>query len=646
MNSHKNILIIILLFLIIPGGISCNQGDRELEDVLIFAKNNRGELEKALRHYKGADSLKYQAARFLIINMKDHWYFTDDILKSYRDNFYKTVMQNNCTPDSALSILKKKYGNLYVDKFKIVYDPQIITADYLIKNIDYSFKIWKQQPWGKHISFQQFCEEILPYRIGHEPLENWKEAYYTNLLPVLNVIKAKKITDPVEACDTLYKFITKIAWVQYAGNPIPQMGAINLLKSKIGSCEDRSDFATYAMRSIGIPGGVDLVLQYPNRMLAHSWNYVTDTLGKCVPYDLYDNEPNVAPDFIWKKGRVYRKCYGVQQSSLPVVYPETEIPQPLKNVFIKDVSENYADGPTITLNTDSKNKVVFLNTFNNRTWFPISWSETTNGKVLFKHVEKGIVYLLSDYKDSTFTPVSYPFMVNSKGNVHFFKPDLKKKQSLELYRKYPVQPWWVWYKNRAIGGQFQVSNTPAFADKKTILTIKEDPEMQWHEFNVSLKDKYRYFRYLSADSGYNDMAEVELLSLTGKPLKGKVIGTAGSYGNDPKYAKESVFDGDPVSVFDANTPGGAWSGLDLGRPDRIGKVNFIFRNDDNNIRRDDYYELFYWNKKWVSLGAKTATENKLTFDSCPVSALFLLRDQTRGKEERIFSYADHKQVWW
>jgi hypothetical protein len=50
-----------------------------------------------------------------------------------------------------------------------------ITAAYLISNIELAFKVWHEMPWGKDIPFDVFCEEILPYRVSAEPLENWRE---------------------------------------------------------------------------------------------------------------------------------------------------------------------------------------------------------------------------------------------------------------------------------------------------------------------------------------------------------------------------------------------------------------------------------------------------------------------------------------
>ena len=111
--------------------------------------------------------------------------------------------------------------------------------------------------------------------------------------------------------------------------------------------------------------------------------------------------------------------------------------------------------------------------------------------------------------------------------------------------------------------------------------------------------------------------------------------------------KEAVFDGDPLTFYDAKEAIGAWAGLDFGEPKQITSIHYIFRNDDNSIRIDDEYELFYWdNNKWATLGKRIAQSDTLNFSKCPQNALFLLHNHSRGKEERIFTYENGKQVWW
>lgn len=40
----------------------------------------------------------------------------------------------------------------------------------MVNHIEWAFKVWREQPWGKNVDFETFREYILPYRIGDEPL--------------------------------------------------------------------------------------------------------------------------------------------------------------------------------------------------------------------------------------------------------------------------------------------------------------------------------------------------------------------------------------------------------------------------------------------------------------------------------------------
>lgn len=86
--------------------------------------------------------------------------------------------------------------------------------------------------------------------------------------------------------------------------------------------------------------------------------------------------------------------------------------------------------------------------------------------------------------------------------------------------------------------------------------------------------------------------------------------------------------------------------MDLGKPESVGRIGYMTRNDDNNVRIGDTYELFYWDMDWVSLGKQIADDFSLTFHHVPQNALLLLRDLTRGTDERIFLYKDVKQIWY
>ena len=108
-----------------------------------------------------------------------------------------------------------------------------------------------------------------------------------------------------------------------------------------------------------------------------------------------------------------------------------------------------------------------------------------------------------------------------------------------------------------------------------------------------------------------------------------------------------MFDGDPFTYFDAPRPDGCWVGLDFGKEVEISKIALLPVNDDNHIAENELYELYYFDGEWVSLGRKTGDHNfYLQYDNVPENSLLLLRNHTKGREERIFTYENGKQVWW
>ena len=81
-------------------------------------------------------------------------------------------------------------------------------------------------------------------------------------------------------------------------------------------------------------------------------------------------------------------------------------------------------------------------------------------------------------------------------------------------------------------------------------------------------------------------------------------------------------------------------------PQTVSKIRFMPRNDMNTVQPGDLYELFYWNRNnFESLGRQLARDTMLAYTNVPENALLWLRDLSGGKEERIFTWENGKQVW-
>ncbi len=120
--------------------------------------------------------------------------------------------------------------------------------------------------------------------------------------------------------------------------------------------------------------------------------------------------------------------------------------------------------------------------------------------------------------------------------------------------------------DRMVGGRFQGSHDGVtYTDLYTIRTLPANGQWTMALLALDLKN-FRYLRYLSMDSTYGNVAEVEFYSGTGAhalKLTGRPFGTPGSFQNSGN-AFSNVFDGDTTTYFDAPTPNGNFVGIDQG----------------------------------------------------------------------------------
>lgn len=106
---------------------------------------------KVLKHYEH-DSLKLEAAKFLIRNMPHCYSYQQggemDSVKRVR-TYYSPFGQIDQT-------YARRWGHYTYRNLLKIYDAHIITAEYLIDNIDRAFDNWQKRPWNRSLSFEDF----------------------------------------------------------------------------------------------------------------------------------------------------------------------------------------------------------------------------------------------------------------------------------------------------------------------------------------------------------------------------------------------------------------------------------------------------------------------------------------------------------
>lgn len=175
--------IFIFLFLVLL--FSCQSSEeKQLEKVLTLSGNNRSALEKVLEHYKEneADSLKLRAAKFLIMNMPGHQSYTGKDIEEYYVEAEKIIFSDRKI-DEQVNELNNLLLEFPSDDFEFKEDYSVIKASYLIQSIDAAFDDWQQGRWARGITFEEFCEYMLPYKcVEFQAFDDWRNV----LKPIAN----------------------------------------------------------------------------------------------------------------------------------------------------------------------------------------------------------------------------------------------------------------------------------------------------------------------------------------------------------------------------------------------------------------------------------------------------------------------------
>ena len=657
LKMEKRFQFIVLMLSSIAILFSCERKNQDLEDALIFAGENRAELEAVLSHYSlnPEDSLKYRAACFLIENMPGHYSYKDTAyINKYYDELDSLAVAFKNMEDNVKDSLYKYVADKYKDKLDFVSDSHVMTADYLISNIEEAFDVWQNGEWSRHVNFDDFCEYILPYKVTEtQSFDNWREYfrdYYNGSSKKYHNNQLLK-NAAYNACETVNNALRDSVNPRLTNeNILPVRRMSTLTKVPTGLCEDYNILGLAVMRAKGIPTIMDHTPQWAFRSLGHSWNVLIQTSGKMDVYEGAGANPSTPHKEEHPMAKVFRKTYAINKDLVKLHSFQKYIPTAFGTYCMKDVSEEYLDTRDITVAVEAsyEHKYAYLAVFDDANWVPIHFGEVLKNKVTFDKMGKRIAYLPVFYESNGIKSFSDPILLTVAGQQIQLTPDTINKQTLTLKRKFPPFDGLYEVSERVVGGRFQTATSPLFRDSVTHHMIEEFG-IYAREVDLSqVEDSARYWRYYPPDRCFGNIAELYFYEKDSiNPTMGKIIGTKGSYREGTKYAKEAAFDGDALTFFDAPRGDGCWVGMDFGKPVKIDRIVYLPRNDGNCVEIGDEYELLYWgNNKWQSMGRKIADYIALTYEDCPTNALFLLRNHTKGKEERIFTYENNEQVWW
>jgi len=392
-----------------------------MKTVLKQAGSNRKQLEKVLKHYSRnpADSLKLRAAEFLILNMPGKY-------SEYYDapwNDVATVFLRWTSSSDRQRVLDVYGLNRPIRKDDLTH----ITAKYLINNIELAFKVWQERPWGKHIPFDVFCEDILPYRIDTEPLENWREKALASFADLEERFNSPDMTT-VEACAILNELLPRFRM----DKDFPAMSFSQLMASARGKCDNMAALAIFSMRAWGIPVTFEFSPKWIGNEVGHSWNSVRDSSGKYIHFMGAEANP-FQYHLMHLSSKVYRTTYALQNG---ITTTENNIPKLLnKTNNTLDVTSNYMDVSDVEVEIKypsfESTNYVYLAYKDGARWYPVAWA-INNGIAHFTSMKNQLLYLPVYYQNGRQTPAGDPFWLDKNGNKISFSTDTQNSRDTLL----------------------------------------------------------------------------------------------------------------------------------------------------------------------------------------------------------------------
>lgn len=668
--------------------VSCSKYSQGLEESLKLAGNNKSELKKVLKHYKKntEDSLKYKAACYLIDNMKWHkskivnipselWdlYWKDDSLSKIYYKF-KTELSDSFaisrnmlfkeSYENKKSFLKQKKNHLQISPIAIS-DLQQVSSKLLINNIESAFSTWKTG-YNTHLTFEQFCEFILPYRINNEPIFNIRHVIQNNYDEFLSEYSLDGQVESISAIQTLLEFMK---WDQNKTDSIvkPDLGFFNILFLNLTDCEEKVEYVNTVARSVGIPVAMDFTLRWLHMPLRHFW-CTTVTDSTTLPYNAIYHEfgDDMIKNTFSLVSTVFRKTFKANKISPYFMKHENEpVPGIFSSPCIYNVTEDYHQVTDIEMDITKipdDYALCYFCIFTASGWVPVQWGKIKckRNKITFKKIPINITGIPCYYHNKKMIPCGKLIKVLNEGKYLYIKPDNENTIDLNVYRKYPYKYRMYSFALTSTGSVVQGSDAENFSEFDTLLVINDTLLPFLRDYELNNNNYYRYYRIIGNQNnkkkGRIDIALLEFLDknpgLSSKnatllpvfsekrkkqtifyKINGKPIGN---------QHVEKSFDGDPLTYASSWKNG---IGMDFGKPVKINKIRILPRNGHNIIVTGDTYELFYWKNGWRSSGKQKAIYNYLTYKKIPSNTLYWLKNLSGGKEELPFYYRNGRQYF-
>lgn len=433
---------IFLLFVIMLLSVNLALSQKYTDNInrVLSLTENKDEIKKALDYfYKTGDKVKIAAINFIVENIAIHksknYYWAD--LTGKKVPFNELGYSDFKSAIEGFEQLKQKYGKLYPVTYSYN-DMDSIKANMLINTVELSISEYEKRFGKLNLNDSLFLEYVLPYRTSIEPIQDWREVYSRVFKGVIANGNAPIDSQVLGIGKNIKTWFTNTYKIESREDPLPRLGALQLLLRKKGACEDIADLAAFIARSQGYPAAVDYIPGWGTASGVHFLNYIYFTSSVKSHYDAADGY--ILDTLAREPSKVLRTTFSIQKSSLAYQLQDDTLQIPdnfLRLQNYKDVTNEYwktSDVPVELFTSKNANtRAAYLCVWNTANWRPIWYSILDNNsqKTVFSNMTKGVAYLPVYYYNRKTQPAGWP-VINDNSGTYTLQPDTLKRRNIRI----------------------------------------------------------------------------------------------------------------------------------------------------------------------------------------------------------------------
>lgn len=613
-------------------GASCTTDhDRLLARSYAEAGSNEAQIRSMVESYEGSDR---HMAELMAIAMIGQGTLTGPGMDSIEAIYTIAAGNRDLTPEEVEA--GRKFTAMPMQRTS---DLTTLTADRLRGHIDDTRRLRACRKWNTELTDEQAAELLMPYRMGNEPVSDWRGPYRQWLAPTEDSIAT--LDNAVDAARIVSAFIGACPYSDRLQTP--HRSALRLLEAPIGFCREDCDRTAYAMRAMGIPVGVDMMPVSPDNGGSHRWNVVYDNHDRI--YRMFDNLrfPPTRDSLHYdmrRKGKVYRMTFGPQLERLEKYAGVHDAPPLLLHPRLKDVTAEYFGHNRAEVEVSGDGN-VYLGIFTGHAFAPVDIARRSGGRAVFTDIEPEVIFFPVRSASGRYEQCGWPFMLTADGRVHLFEPRTEEPQSVSLTRKFPRRFHLVERMSTLIGCRIQAAPTAA-GPWRDIHRIEQTPAHSYCRIPIDKPLRERYIRIVKYTPGNAMIASLTASrdSVGADPIPASIAGRAAA---DDRYS--NIVDSDILSWAPLSPDCGDMI-VRFDSDSDIANLFLVAHNDDNFVLPGQEYELIYFTDRGVkSLGRKVSDGFSIGF-TAPTNAVMVLRNLTKGREEQVFVWsADGRQLF-